>query len=72
MKNILKSFAKSVLVPLGLTTAASAAETSTQKKIFGFSLHHLDLAKQSKSTISNKNMDDIIKIVRFVENTDYW
>ena len=72
MKNIFTSFTKSVLVALGLTTAALAAETSIQKKIFRSSLHHLDLAKQSKLTISNKKMDDIIKVVRFVENNDYW
>ena len=34
MKNIFTSFAKSVLVALGLTTAALAAETSIQKKGF--------------------------------------
>ena len=34
MKNIFTSFAKSVLVALGLTTAALAAETSIQKNGF--------------------------------------
>ena len=33
--NVLRPLAKSVLIPLGLTAAASAAVTSTQKKIFG-------------------------------------
>ena len=35
MKNILKPLAKSVLIPLGLTTAASAADAAIHKKMFG-------------------------------------
>ena len=35
MKNVLKLLAKSVLVPLGLTTAASATAVATHKKMFG-------------------------------------
>ena len=32
MKNVTKSLAKSVLIPLGLTAAASAADVETHKK----------------------------------------
>ena len=32
MKNILSPLAKSALIPLGLTAAASAADTAIQKK----------------------------------------
>ena len=35
MKNILKQLAKSILIPLGLTIAASAKVEVIQKKIFG-------------------------------------
>ena len=35
--NVLKPLAKSVLVPLGLTTAASARDTAILKKTFGLS-----------------------------------
>ena len=35
MKNLLKSLAKSVLIPLGLTTATLGRDTAIQKKIFG-------------------------------------
>ena len=35
IKNILTPLAKSVLVPLGLTKAASATNAAIQKKIFG-------------------------------------
>ena len=33
-KNVLKRLAKSVLIPLGLTTAASAADAEVHKKMF--------------------------------------
>ena len=33
MKNVLKPLAESVLVPLGLTAAASATDAAIQKKI---------------------------------------
>ena len=35
MKNVLKALAKAVLIPLGLTVAASATDVSIQKKLFG-------------------------------------
>ena len=34
MKNVLKTLAKSVLIPLGLTAAASATDAAIQKKRF--------------------------------------
>ena len=34
-KNVLKTLAKAVLIPLGLTAAASATDTASQKKPFG-------------------------------------
>ena len=33
MKNVVKPLAKSVLIPLGLTAAASATDAAIQKKI---------------------------------------
>ena len=35
MKNVLKTQAESVLIPLGLTAAASATDAAIQKKFFG-------------------------------------
>ena len=35
MNNVHTSLAKSVLIPLGLTAAASATDAAIQKKIFG-------------------------------------
>ena len=35
MKNLIKQLPKSVLIPLGLTAAASAADAGIHKKILG-------------------------------------
>ena len=35
MKNVLKTLAKSVLIPLGLSAAASTTDAAIQKKLFG-------------------------------------
>ena len=35
MKDVLKTLAKSILIPLGLTAAASATDAAIQKKLFG-------------------------------------
>ena len=58
MKNVIKLLAKSVLISLGLTAAASAADAGIHKKILG-----------SGTTIimSNDEMEDIIKIVKSLE-----
>ena len=55
MKNLLTPLAKSVLVPLGLTGAASATDVAIQKKI-----------SDSGTTLvfPNEETDDIIKIVK--------
>ena len=55
IKNIIKPPAKSVLIPLGLTAAASAADAGIQKKILGSGTTTL--------IISNEEMNDIMKTV---------
>ena len=35
MKDVLKTLAKSILIPLGLTAAAAATDTAIRKKLFG-------------------------------------
>ena len=59
--NILKPFAKNVLIPLGLNAVASAADVSTfiYKKMFGSSTTTL--------IISNEEMNDTMKIVQSIE-----
>ena len=40
IKNVFKSLAKSILIPLGLTSAASAADASIHNKMFGSGIQH--------------------------------
>ena len=35
MKDVLKTLAKSILIPLGLTAAAEATDAAIRKKLFG-------------------------------------
>ena len=59
MKNVTKPLAKSVLTPLELTAAGSAADVGILRKILG--------CGNTKPIISKYEMEDIIKIVRFFE-----
>ena len=58
--NVLKPLAKIVLIPLGLTEA-SAADAAIHKKMFGSAFTTL--------MISNEEMNDIIKIVKYLEES---
>ena len=62
IKNVMKPLAKSVLIPLELTTAASAADAGIHKKIL----------RSSNTTliISNEEMNDIIKTVQALEDSN--
>ena len=71
IKNVIKPLAKSVLIPLGLTAAASAADAGIYKKILG-SGHNRPLSSPSHNTtliISNDEIGDIIKIVKSLEDS---
>ena len=57
--------AKNNLVPLGITAAASAIDAGNQKKI-----HGSDRALSTTSITSNKKMNDIIKIVKALEDSN--
>ena len=59
--NILKPLAKSVLITLGLTAAASATDSAIHKKMFGSGVTRL--------IISNKEMNHIMKIVKSLEES---
>ena len=61
MKSVFKPFAKSVLVPLGLTAAASAVDAGIHKKILGS-------GQYTALIISNDEMEDILKIVKSLKN----
>ena len=64
MKNVIKPSAKSVLIPLGLTAAASAADARTHKKVLGSGITLL--------IISNDEMKDIIRIVKSLKILIYY
>ena len=59
--NILKPLVKSVLIPLGITVAASATDAPIHKKMFGCGITTL--------IISNEKMNDIMKMVRSLEES---
>ena len=61
IKNVIKPLAKSVLIPLGLTAVASAADAGIYKKILG--------SGNTTIIISNEEMNDIIKIVQALEGS---
>ena len=62
IKNVIKPLAKSVLIPLGLTAAASAADARIHKKILGS-------GNMTTLIISNDKIGDIIKIVKSLEDS---
>ena len=62
IKNVITPLAKSVLIPLGLTAAASAADAGIHEKILGSGNH-------TTLIISNENIEDLIKIVKSLEDS---
>ena len=62
IKNVITPLAKRVLIPLGLTSATSAADAGIHKKILGS-------GNNTTLIISNKDMDNLIKIVKTLEDS---
>ena len=62
MKSVITPLAKSVLIRLGLTAAASAADAEIHKKILGSGGH-------ATLTISNNEVEDLIKTVKSLEDS---
>ena len=64
VRNVIKPLAKTVLIPLGLTTAVSAADEGIYEKISGW--RH----KNTRTLIiSNDEMEDNIKIVKYLDSS---
>ena len=59
IENILKPLTKSVLIPLGLTAAASSIDAVIHKKMFGSGVTTL--------IISNEDVNGVMKIVKSLE-----
>ena len=77
IKNVIKPLAKGVLIPLGLPAAGSPADAGIHKKILGSgnppSSHNRPWSSASHNTvliISNDETEDIIKIVKSLEDFD--
>ena len=62
MKNVLKPLDKSALIPLPLIAAVSATDAAIQKKIFELCI--------TKLVIANTEMNDILKIVKSLQESD--
>ena len=64
MKSVIKPLAKSILIPLRLRAAASAADAGIHKKILGSGDNN-----NTTLIISNDEMGDILKIVKSLEDS---
>ena len=62
IKNVITPLAKSVLIPSGLTAAASAADARIYKKILGSEGH-------TTLIISNNEIEGLIKIIKSLEDS---
>ena len=62
IKNVIKPVAKSVLIPLGWTAAASVADAGIHKKVLG--------PGNTTLLISNEEMNDIMKFIQALEYSD--
>ena len=66
IKNLIKPLAKNVLITLGLTAAASAADAGIHKKVLGSEHNH---PSSTTLIISNAEMEDIIKILKSLNDS---
>ena len=69
MKILLKTLAESFLIPLGLTAAGSATYPAINKKMFGSGTCPSDLTKWTTLITSNEELNDIMKIVKLLEES---
>ena len=69
IKNVIKPLSKSVLILLGLTAAASAADAGIHKKMLGSGNRHSSSASDTTLIISNNELEGITKIVKFLEDS---
>ena len=69
IKNVIKPLAKRILIPLGLTAAASAADAGIHEKILGSGNRHSSSALHTTLIIINDEIHDFIKIVKSLEDS---
>ena len=61
LKTVFKTLAKSVLIPLGLTSAASATDAAIHKKMF--------VSETTTLIVSNEEINNIMKIIKSLEES---
>ena len=69
-KNVLKPLTKSILIPSGLTAAASAIDPVIHMQMFGSGMRLSDLANRTTLIISIEEMNYITKIDKSLEESD--
>ena len=69
IRNAVKTLAKSVLIPLGLTAAALAADAGIDEKILGSGNRHCFRASHTTLILSNDEINDIIEIIKSLEGS---
>ena len=69
IKSVIKPLVKSVLIPLGLTAAASATDPGIHLKILGSGNRHSSSASHTTLIKSNDEIDGIIKIIKSLEDS---
>ena len=57
IKNMLKPLAKSVLIPLGLTAAASTTDPAIHKNMFGSGVTTLIISNEEMNNTMNKSLE---------------
>ena len=71
IKNVIKPLAKSVLIPLGLTAAASAADAGIHKKILGSGHGPSTFPSHNDNKILVISYDEIKEIIGIVKCLEY-
>ena len=71
IKNVIKPIAKAVLIPLGLTAAASTADAGTHKKILGSGTRTVILSIDEMEYIIKKvkSLEDFSLLLKGVSET---
>ena len=69
IKNVIEPLAKSVLIPIGLTAAASAADAGIHEKILGSGNRHSSSTSHTTLIISIDEIDNNIKIIKSLEDS---
>ena len=70
MKNVLKTLAKSVLIPLGLKASASATDVTIQNKIFGSGMTTLVISNEEiNDFMKNKSLEEAGLLIKGVSET---